>query len=273
MVKEIYQKAKSVLFWNPKKLLEKEMDLVNKDFFFQGTNGEAVLLVHGWTSTAYEVRRLGKYLNENGYTVRAPMLKGHGTVPKDLENVSWEDWVIQLDVEYAELKSSHSKVYLAGTSIGACLSMFLAQKHSGISALVLMATPFQIKLEKMTVAFARLASRFKKYNRKYYPPTFGARNTITRIIAYQSYPIESALQIFELVKATREIASLVKQPTFVIQSLSDHVVSRKSLKLLFDALGSVSKKKKYIRRAYHTFISDIKNENVFEDILDFIKKN
>jgi len=30
---------------------------------------------------------------------------------------------------------------------------------------------------------------------------------------------------------------------------------------------------RYIKKAYHTFISDVKNENVFQDILDFLDAN
>jgi esterase/lipase len=58
-----------------------------------------------------------------------------------------------------------------------------------------------------------------------------------------------------------------------MQSTSDHVVSRNSCEKIYANIGSTVKQKKYIKRAYHTFISDIKNENVFEDILNFIEKN
>ena len=57
-------KAKSILFADPKLIFEDEKDLVNQPFYFHGDNGKGVLLVHGWTSTAYEVRRLGKFLHE-----------------------------------------------------------------------------------------------------------------------------------------------------------------------------------------------------------------
>jgi len=58
-----------------------------------------------------------------------------------------------------------------------------------------------------------------------------------------------------------------------MQSTSDHVVSKNSLEKIYQSIGSAAKEKKYIKRAYHTFISDIKNENVFEDILNFINRN
>ena len=66
MVKELYKKVKSVVFTDPKQLYQEEKALLKEPFYFSGTNGKAVLLLHGWTSVPYELRRLGKYLNENG---------------------------------------------------------------------------------------------------------------------------------------------------------------------------------------------------------------
>jgi len=273
MVKKIYQKTKSILFADPKILYKEEYNLANKSFYFQGDNQKAVLLIHGWTSTASELRRLGMYLNEKGYTAFGPMLSGHGTVPRDLENVCWEDWMRDGLSAYKELKKSHKKVYLAGTSIGGSLSIMLAKNKPEIAGLILMATPYKIKYEKIVVGLARFLSFFKKYNKKFYPPTFGVSTTLTRVISYQTYPIKSALESFKLIKIARREISKIKQPVLIMQSLSDHIVTKKSLEEIYQKIGSSRKKKKYIKRAYHTFISDIKNENVFKDIADFLDEN
>lgn len=270
MVKRIYNKVKSVLKADPELLYKDELHLIKQPFRFEGNNGKAVLLVHGWTSTPYEVRRLGMFLNENGYTAYGPMLRGHGTVPTDLENVSWNDWLWDIETAYGELKKTHEKVYIAGTSIGASLALLLANKKPEISGLVLMATPYKIKLERTMIFLAHLNSLFQKYKRKFYPPTFGLATTITRLIAYQTYPIKSARETFTLVRQARKIISEIKQPCLIMQSTSDHVVSRNSCEKIYSNIGSKIKKKIYIKRAYHTFISDIKNEHVFEDILNFL---
>ena len=102
MVKRLYNKVKSVLFADPELLYKEELHLIDKPFHFPGTNGKAVLLIHGWTSTSYEVRRLGSYLNENGYTTYGPMLRGHGTVSTDLENVKWTDWLDDTEIAFDE---------------------------------------------------------------------------------------------------------------------------------------------------------------------------
>ena len=71
----------------------------------------------------------------------------------------------------------------------------------------------------------------------------------------------------------REKISEINQPCFLIQSRHDHVVSHGSLDKIYEKLGSKIKRKRYIDKVYHTFISDIKNENVFKDIMNFLKEN
>lgn len=273
MINKIYKTVKSVLFTDPKLLYKENRGIIDKPFHFQGTNGKAVLLIHGWTAVPYEVRRLGKYLNENGYTASGPMLRGHGTVPKDLEGIKWTDWLEDVRKNYEELKKSHEKVFVAGTSIGANLALLLAQEEKSICGLVLMATPYEIKLEKLTLFFAKILSLFKKYSRKFYPPTFGVSTTITRLISYQTYPISSALESFYLIKESRKNLLKITQPCFLIQSSSDHIINKKSMEEIYNRINSPIKAKRYVNRAYHTFISDIKNENVFQDILNFLSEN
>lgn len=267
-------KAKSILFADPELLYKEERHLVAEPFFFEGTNGKGVLLVHGWTSTPYEVRRLGKYLNENGYTVSGIQLTGHGTVPRDLENVTWTEWIGDIKKGYDELKKTCDKVFVAGTSIGSSLAIELAKNEKDIAGLVLMATPYKIKCEGIVNFLAKTSLFFgRDYRRKFYPPTFGLSTTITRLISYQAYPIKSALETFNLFKAVRVNLSQVLQPVFLLQSTHDHIVHPRSMEDLHENIGSEIKRKKYIEKAYHTFISDIKNEHVFQDILDFLEEN
>jgi carboxylesterase len=274
MVKKMLRKTKSVLFADPNLLYKEEhkQHLIKKSFYFQGNNGKAVLLIHGWSTTPYEVRRLGEYLNENGYTVYGPMLSGHGTKYQDLESVKYMDWFNDAQVAYRKLKQDHNKVFIGGTSMGANLSICLAKREKDIDGLILMATPYRMKFEKLGEIAINLISKFKKYHKKFYPPTFGLSTTITRLIAYQTYPIKNVLELGELVKKSREDLEKISQPCLVLQSTHDHIVTKDSLEKIYNRISSKIKKKKYIKKAYHTFISDIKNEHVFEDILNFINK-
>ncbi|MFZ2226426.1 MAG: alpha/beta fold hydrolase [Candidatus Moraniibacteriota bacterium] len=250
-----------------------ELAFIDKPFYFPGTNGRAVLLVHGWTTTPFELRHLGKYLNKKGYTVCAPLLTGHGTIPADLENVSWQMWNKDVEKAYAKLKEKHKKIHAIGTSLGASLVSVLAGNNQEISSLVLMAMPYAVRMEKLSSLFARIVLIFKKYNKKYYPPSFGSSSMVTRKISYQTYPIKSAFEVYGLIKFSRKNISKITQPCFIMQSSIDHIVAKKSLENIYNKISSKAKQKKYIPEAYHTFISDIKNEDVLRDIGDFLDKN
>lgn len=272
MVKNIIRKTKSILFADPSLLYKNERELLNKDFYFQGKNDSAVLLLHGWSTTPYEVRRLGKFLNESGYTTYGPMLSGHGTIPKDLEDVVYADWIEDSEEALKKLLKNHKHVYVGGTSMGANLTMILAKKYPEIKGIILMATPYRMRLEKLGELAVYVMSKIKRYHKKFYPPTFGLSTTITRLISYQSYPINNVMELAKLVKLSRENLSDIHQPCLTLQSSHDHIVTKDSADQIHQKVSSKLKRKRYIEKAYHTFISDIKNEHVFEDILDFIQE-
>lgn len=51
----------------------------NDQKFYEGTNGIAVLLIHGITSGAAQMIPMAKFLNDYGYSVWSVNLAGHGT--------------------------------------------------------------------------------------------------------------------------------------------------------------------------------------------------
>ncbi|MFC1645069.1 alpha/beta hydrolase [Patescibacteria group bacterium] len=272
MVKRIIQKTKSVLFADPKLLYKEDFEFLDKDFYFQGGNDVAILLLHGWSTTSYEIRRVGQYLNESGYTVYGPMLSGHGTVPKDLEDFVYTDWIRDAQDALDKLLKTHKRVYVGGTSMGANLALSLAKERSDIEGLILMATPYKLRFEKMGELATIILSKFKRYHTKFYPPTFGLSTTITRLISYQSYPIKSVIELGKLVKLSRKNLEKISQPCLILQSAHDHIVSKNSADKIYDQISSKIKKKRYIQKAYHTFISDIRNDHVFKDILEFVNE-
>ncbi len=264
---------KNFLLEDPLKLYRKEKKLLDKEFFFEGDNNQAILLIHGWSTVPYEMKRLGEFLNAHGYTVYIPMLTGHGTIPQEMEGVTAKDWIKDTKKAYAFLKKRYSKVYVGGTSMGAILALNLALLKKDIAGLILLATPYKLKMEKVVELFLKIVLHFKKYHKKFYPPTFGKATRITRLISYQTYSIKSVLELGFLVQETRKKLNKIYQPCLLMQSKHDHIIQKRSMEIIYNKINSQKKYKKYIEKAYHTFISDIKKEYVFEYILDFIKNN
>ena len=55
------------------------------------TNG--ILLIHGLGDSPYQMQGLARHLAGQGFLVRTILLPGHGTVPADLMEVTWESWM------------------------------------------------------------------------------------------------------------------------------------------------------------------------------------
>ena len=97
-----------------------------------------VLLCHGFTGTPQSMRPWGEYLAERGFTVRVPLLPGHGTTWQEMNNTRWEDWYSCVDTAFRELHETCQRVVVGGLSMGASLALQLAQEHGPrISGLVL----------------------------------------------------------------------------------------------------------------------------------------
>jgi len=125
----------------------KFLDPLAKSFEFKGSN-KGVLLIHGFTGSPFVLRFLGEHLNKKGgYTVKAPLLKGHGTSIEDMEKASWKDWIDDVKNAHKELEKECSKVYVVGYSMGGLLAIILA---SGVNPdkLVLIAPTLIIQSPK-----------------------------------------------------------------------------------------------------------------------------
>ena len=49
------------------------------NYLFNAKSKKGIYLIHGFSSTTYEVKKLASHLAEQGYYVQADNLPGHGT--------------------------------------------------------------------------------------------------------------------------------------------------------------------------------------------------
>lgn len=101
----------------------------------------SALLLHGFTSTPYEVRPVGDALAAAGFAASAPLLPGHGTRPEELNEVTAEDWVRASEAAFEALGDARPRV-VVGASMGGLLAVLLARRYPEVRALVLLAPAF-----------------------------------------------------------------------------------------------------------------------------------
>ena len=93
-------------------------------------------MLHGFTGNPQSMRGLALALADAGFTVEMPLLPGHGTDISDMLPTRWKDWSEAAETAYDELAARSDSVVVVGLSMGGMLSVWLAQRHPEIAAIV-----------------------------------------------------------------------------------------------------------------------------------------
>ncbi|NUS38905.1 MAG: alpha/beta fold hydrolase [Lysobacter sp.] len=100
-------------------------------FHFEGDR-RGVLLVHGLTGTPAEMLLVGKRLHREGFTVHGVQLAGHCGDASDLLATGWRDWYASVEDAAVQLRGRVDRLFVAGLSMGALLSLMLAAERPSL---------------------------------------------------------------------------------------------------------------------------------------------
>ena len=108
-------------------------------FTLAGTNGRALLLLHGSGDSPQTLRYLGERLNAAGYTVYAPLLPGHGRSPREFARVRASGYMAEARSALDLLRARHGWIGVAGLSMGGALAAQVAAEAADVRVLMLLA--------------------------------------------------------------------------------------------------------------------------------------
>lgn len=221
------------------------------------------LLVHGLTATTAEIRPLADRLNALGYTVKAPLLPGHGTHPDDLNKTKWQDWYGEVKQAYLEMEEVCDQVWLGGESMGALLSLRVAAEFPDVAGLMLFAPA--LILSTPHIKWAYLLQYFKKYLDK-----SQIRDDL-EWKGYNVYPLKAAVQLLELQKVIKRDLHKVTQPIKVFVSEADKTVDLISGQLIIDSVSSTQKQLRIMKESPHTVLLGSEKEQIIDEAIVFFK--
>ncbi len=235
-----------------------------ESFFLEGTSERAVLLIHGYTGAPSEMRLLGEYLNNMGFTVQGVRLPGHGTTPEDLNETTTVDWYDEAERTCCELLSRYPKVMVAGLSMGGLLTIKLASQLPIQRAAILAAPIF---LQDKRVPLFPILRHFIKYlpkqKRNYH-------ETAMYNVAYDRMPTKPIDSILKMIKiAKTEYLPKIEIPCLVIQSKIEHTVNPKSAQYIYDNIKSKLKRLVWLEHCGHILTLDTERDKVFKLVGDF----
>ncbi len=232
-----------------------------------GSNG--VLLIHGFTGLPAELLLMGNFLNRAGFTVLGVRLAGHATNELNLMKTSNEDWFNSVLDGYAILNGLCEKIFVAGHSMGALLTLKLAYFRN-VEKIVTLAAPIFInedlhlkdlppRSECKDFAVIRPHRRLKDV-----PP---AVNKV-----YRKMPYISVHELVTLIEEVKILLPKITAPILIMQGTEDHTVQPRSADYIEENIKSARKEKIFVENCGHLMPLTETRDLVFEEVLKFLNE-
>ncbi len=242
--------------------------------YYQGTEDEAVLVIHGYTGRPGEMDYLARALHKEGFTVSVPRLPGHGTSRQDLMRCTRKDWYRRVLDSYYDLASSNTRIHVAGLSMGGLLALKLASELPCES--LALAAPAVLIRNKKSLALTPLMRLVMKEKQVrdfefQHDPLQDPENHYLESEYYQWIIPGALAELYLLQREVRACLGKVTAPVLVITSRKDRVVPPNAGAYLKKHLGSRQVKQLVYEHSSHVIVNDSERQRAAEDIIRWFK--
>jgi carboxylesterase len=234
----------------------------------------ACLLIHGFTGTPKEMRWMGEYLNDHGYTCLGVRLTGHATDPEDMLRSNWTDWTASVEDGFSLLRSLSDKIFIIGLSMGGILSLLMSTRLD-VAGLIAMSAPYKLpddpRLRKIDW-ISKIVAYIPKSDEEPGASWFD-KEAWKDHVSYPMNPVRSIGQLNKLLGEMRAALPNIDVPVLLIHSKDDKYVAPENMELIFADLKNASDKTKlYITGSGHVVTRDAARRQVFESAREFIRR-
>lgn len=244
-------------------------------FLFEAPGDAAVLLVHGFTGTPYEMRALGAALHAAGLTVRGIRLPGHAA-PEEMITASREDWRRAVRAAYDDLRARYRRVAVGGLSTGALLALDLAATPgTAPDAVVALAAPMFLygwKPRFLLPLLARTPLRSRMKWVKESPGNIRDRGAQARHPSIRWTHIGAVDELRILVAEVRRKLKRVTAPLLVMHARGDTTALVASADIVYAGVRSANKEKIILTESYHIITVDLERERVEREVVRFLSR-
>ena len=206
----------------------------------------AVLLLHGAGDTPAALRYLAADLHARGYSVRAPLLPGHGRTIREFAAVAPEAWYTAAREELQRLRAAHEWVAVVGLSMGGALAVRLAadpEFADELPALVLLAPYLSPPRFVRYIAWSSAGwGSVAPYVESLDPRSIHDPAERAKALGYGVMTPAALRALIHTADAAAAALPRVAAPTLVIQSRHDNRIPAAGAERAFARLGAPEKR-------------------------------
>lgn len=228
-----------------------------------------VLLIHGFTGSPPEMRPVGDYLHQRGFTVSAPLLPGHGTTAEAMNRCQWADWTGHVETALADLQARCDMVFVGGLSMGSLLTLYLAAYYPELRGAILYSPAVMVadRLIYLSPILKYLVPKKPKSGESDLTDPYAER----RLWSYEEHPAFAAHELLKLIRRVRQLLPQVTCPLLIIHSTRDQAIHADSARYTYEHAGSADKELVTLHHSGHCITVDSEWESVAQKTVEFIQ--
>lgn len=223
---------------------------------FHAPGRRALLLLHGYNDSPQSLDQVARVIHASGWTVRLPLLPGHGRSLDAFDSWTREDLLTAARAEYTTLRETHSTVVVGGLSMGGAIACWLAAESEAAGVVLFAPMLFVPRPMEIAVTTARLWSLFSRFM-----SGGGARSirdpaAARAMIAYGASSRRSLEALEKVCRHTTARLGFIHVPVLVIQSEEDNRLPRDQSVRAIARIGSDDKTVIWTQGAGHVLTVD-----------------
>lgn len=228
-----------------------------------------VLVIHGYTGTPQSMRPWAEHLAAAGYSVRLPLLPGHGTRWQELNRTRWQDWYAEVERSFDELRSRCSRVFAAGLSMGGLLATKLALEHGPRVTGLIVVNPIYLHDNRFLPLLPML---------RYAVPSFpGIVNDVKMVggvpeLGYDRNPLRAMHSQTLLWAEVKRDLDEITQPVLLMHSRVDNTVPVASSAYFLEHISSTDVTEIWLENSYHVATLDNDAPLIHDESVRFIER-
>jgi carboxylesterase len=227
---------------------------------------KGLLFFHGFTSTPQTLAPVVEELAAAGYTISAPLLPGHGTIPEDMAKTRGRQWLAFALEQYDAFAKEFPNCPVAGLSMGGALALWIASQRP-VSAVIALAPA--LYLQDWRLFFRPLLQLL----RPWYPAIANdIKGQDFRELAYERYHLKNIHDLLHVMRQARKALPRISAPFLGMQSNADHTLPLGCLDYADRCIGSNIKELHRLTNSYHVLTLDNERGLIARRMLSFLEK-
>ena len=244
-----------------------------------------ILLIHGLGEHSRRYKEFAEFFIKNGIGVYALDLQGHGKSDGKRGHIkSFEEYLesVESSLIFIRKKFLETPIILFGHSLGGLIGLnFLIERESKEIESAVISSPWietAIKIPEYLTLLQKVLKRIfpslRLNNRLISNHLSKNKDVVSKYdkdeLVHNKISLNLYSEVMKSIDNVKEKASRIKAKTFLYHGMSDKIISSKGTIEISKLLKS--HKLKLYDNVYHEPHNDLEKEEIYQDILEFIKK-